>query len=394
VSPVNIVPMHVPMRARDPFEEHRVATPLELFFDLVFVVAVASAAAQWHHGLAEGNLSALLGFVIVFLAIWWAWMNYTWFASAYATDDVLFRVLTFVIMAGSLMLAAGVPDLFKYRNSVLCVAGYVVMRLAMVALWLRAATSHPEGRRTALAYAVGIALVQVYWVLRLFVSGDTALIVTFFVGIGLELSVPPIAERRGITPFHPHHIAERYSLFTIIVLGEVILSTVQAVQGALTTGTTVELIDLIAGGLLIVLSMWWLYFKRDQVELFAGEFWTVFTCAYGHLFVFSSVAASGAALAAAVDSVQHEAHASVRTIALALAVPLAIYTLALAGMHALAERRLKAARSGLVVGAALLLIGLWAPSMGTSVLLMGVVLALAVVEHVWAGARAERAVSV
>ncbi len=394
MSPVNIVPLHVRMTPRDPNESHRVATPLELFFDLVFVVAVSSAAAQWHHGINEGNFGALLSFVIVFVAIWWAWMNYTWFASAYATDDVIFRLMTFVIMVGSLMLAAGVPEMFASRNSRLLVAGYVVMRLAMVVLWLRAAASHPEGRRTALTYAVGISIVQVYWVARLFTSGDTSLVVTWFVGIALEMSVPVIAERQGVTPFHPHHIAERYSLFTIIVLGEVILSTVQAVQGALQVGTTFELVELIAGGLLIVFSMWWLYFKRDQVELFAGEFWTVFTCSYGHLFVFASVAASGAALAAAVDSVQHHSHASVRFVALALAAPLAIYVLALAGMHALGERRALVARPGVVVAVVLLVVGLWAPSMGASVLLMGVVLALAVAEHVWSGARSVRALAV
>ena len=390
MSPVNIVPLHARMSPRDPHEPHRVATPLELFFDLVFVVAVASAAAQWHHGLVEGHYGDLLSFVIVFVATWWAWMNYTWFASAYATDDVVFRLLTFVIMTGSLMLAAGVPEMFERRNSVLLVSGYVVMRLAMVVLWLRAAASHPEGRRTAMTYAVGIVLVQVYWVLRLAVSGDSSLVVTWFVGMALELAVPVIAERRGTTPFHPHHIAERYSLFTIIVLGEVILSTLQAVQGALETGTTMELVELIAGGLLIVFALWWLYFKRDQVELFAGRFWTVFTCSYGHLFVFSSVAASGAALAAAVDSVQHEADASVRAIALALAVPLAIYVVALAAMHALGERRTVVARPGVVVAVVLLVVGLWAPSMGMSVLLMGVVLAVAVAEHVWSGSRTER----
>ena len=95
------------MQPRDPHETHRVATPLELFFDLVFVVAIASAAAGWHHGLAEGHLGDLVGFLMVFFAIWWAWMNYTWFASSYDCDDVIYRLLTFTIMAGSLMLAAG-----------------------------------------------------------------------------------------------------------------------------------------------------------------------------------------------------------------------------------------------------------------------------------------------
>jgi low temperature requirement protein LtrA len=106
---MNVVPLRRRMQPRDPHEAHRVATPLELFFDLVFVVAIASAAAQWHHGLAAGHPGDLVGFVMVFFAIWWAWMNYTWFASSYDCDDVVYRLLTFAIMAGSLMLAGGIP---------------------------------------------------------------------------------------------------------------------------------------------------------------------------------------------------------------------------------------------------------------------------------------------
>ena len=94
------------MTGRDPTEAHRASTPLELFFDLSFVVAVAAGAAELHHGLAEGHLGTLLGYAFVFFAVWWAWMNYSWFASAYDTGDVVFRLLTFVIMAGVLVLAA------------------------------------------------------------------------------------------------------------------------------------------------------------------------------------------------------------------------------------------------------------------------------------------------
>ena len=79
------------------------ATPLELFFDLIFVVAISSAAAGWHHGLLEGHYSDVLRFLMAFFAIWWAWMNYTWFASAYEHDDVVYRLLTFAIMVGALM---------------------------------------------------------------------------------------------------------------------------------------------------------------------------------------------------------------------------------------------------------------------------------------------------
>src|SRR5262245_50111983 len=102
-----------PLRARPPDEEHRTSTPLELFFDLCFVVAVAQASTSLHHALAADQLhDVLAGYPIAFFAIWWAWMNFTWFASAYDNDDVLFRIGVFVQIVGVLILAAGVPRAF------------------------------------------------------------------------------------------------------------------------------------------------------------------------------------------------------------------------------------------------------------------------------------------
>jgi low temperature requirement protein LtrA len=377
------VPLSRRMQPRDPHEPHRVATPLELLFDLVFVVAIASAAAQWHHGLAEGHLGDLVNFVMVFFAIWWAWMNYTWFASSYDCDDVTYRLLTFAIMAGSLMLAAGIPELFSTQQSGLVVGGYAVMRFAMVAMWLRAAAGHPEGRRTALTYAAGIAVVQVLWIARLLLEGQTTLIVSFFALVVLELLVPIVAERHGITPFHPHHIAERYALLTIIVLGEVILASVQAVQGALEQGAEGGLLAIVVGGLLIVFSMWWLYFKREHAGLFQRGIRSTFVTGYGHYFVFLSVAATGAALAAAVDLVQGEAHTTDRVVGLALAGAVAVYVWCLTAMHAMAGAPAVESRVGVVVGLVLLAVAFVAPPVGVTVLVTGLVLAAAVAHHVW-----------
>src|SRR5215475_3076813 len=102
------------MLGRDRDEAHRASTPLELLVDLCFVVAVAQIASELHHSLAKGDVgSALPGYLMVFFAIWWAWMNFTWFASAFDVDDVLYRVLTFVQIGGVLVLAAGVPNAFN-----------------------------------------------------------------------------------------------------------------------------------------------------------------------------------------------------------------------------------------------------------------------------------------
>ena len=89
------------MPGRDPDEAHRSSTPLELLFDLCFVVAVAQAAGALHHDLSAGEIGhGLVSYLVVFFTIWWPWMNFTWFASAYDTDDVAYRLLTFVQIAG------------------------------------------------------------------------------------------------------------------------------------------------------------------------------------------------------------------------------------------------------------------------------------------------------
>ncbi len=188
---VSILPVALrrPVVARDTSEHHRVATPLELLFDLVFVVAIASNAAELHHGLSAAHYGTVGGYLMAFFAIWWAWMNYTWFASAYDNDDVVFRLLTFVIMSGALFLAAGVPDLFADGSSATAVTGYAVMRFGMVGLWLRAAAGHPERRQTALWYAGGIAVVQVLWIARLWVARGV---------VGADL--PPARRRRAARP--------------------------------------------------------------------------------------------------------------------------------------------------------------------------------------------------
>ena len=100
------------MTGRDPEESHRVASPLELFFDLTFAVAFGVAGEQAAHLMSEGHwVGALLGFVFAMFATIWAWVNFTWFASAFDTDDWLFRGLTMVQMVGVLILAVGLTPL-------------------------------------------------------------------------------------------------------------------------------------------------------------------------------------------------------------------------------------------------------------------------------------------
>jgi low temperature requirement protein LtrA len=149
------VPMqlHVRMTSRDSEESHRASTPLELFFDLTFAVAISEAASGLHHGLVGGQVrNVLIGFPLVFFAIWWAWMNFTWFASAYDTDDAVYRVAVFVQMAGVLILAAGVP-----RALTDLAAGFAVTvpaAIYLVSVWAVHVRAKPPGPMRTFAVPV------------------------------------------------------------------------------------------------------------------------------------------------------------------------------------------------------------------------------------------------
>ena len=227
------------MGGRDPHEAHRAATPLELLFDLTFVVSFGLAASQFAHALAEGHYStALLGFGFASFSIYWAWTNFSWFASAYDTDDWIFRLVTMVQMIGVLVLALGLPRMFtsiehgEQLDASVMVLGYVIMRVALVFQWLRAARQDPARRHACLTYAALVSLVQVGWVLLIVLSLSIpiAIILSGFLAL-LELTAPVLAERTGGgTPWHAHHIAERHGLFAIIALGEGVVGTVAALS--------------------------------------------------------------------------------------------------------------------------------------------------------------------
>jgi low temperature requirement protein LtrA len=359
------------MRARSAHEPHRTATPLELLFDLVFVVAIAQAASGLHHAIAEQHAAdGLLGYAMVFFAIWWAWMNFTWFASAYDCDDVPYRILVFMQITGALVMAAGVPAFFEQRNAnIATIGGYAIMRAAMVTQWLRAGAADVERRPTAYRYAGGIATLQVAWIALVFMP--RAIFLPFWALLcALELAVPVWAERVRPTTWHPHHIAERYGLLTLIVLGELILAAMTAVQSALATGSAFSsLLPVIIGGLLIVFSMWWMYFDRPVHDLLTS-LRTAIVWGYGHYIIFASAAAVGAGLGVAVDDVTHHAKVGAFGAGAAVAVPVAVYLLCLWFLHDRPEYR--PTRAYGPVAASLVLLS---PFTGQAVLTTGIILA-------------------
>jgi low temperature requirement protein LtrA len=344
------------MRARDPHEAHRAATPLELLFDLTFVVAVAFVVAELARAIIEGHpIEGLIGYLIVFFAIWWAWMNFTWFASAFDCDDALYRILTMLQMAGVLVLAAGIGPAFEKSAFGIGVMGYVLMRIALVSQWLRVARSVPEYRETALRFAIPIAAVQLLWIVRLALPDPYAAIVFLVLGV-VELIIPLWAERRKMTPWNAHHIAERYGLFTIIVLGESVLAATTAILVARSvTGLSVDIGVVAVSGLVLLFACWWLYFLESDAPRLDAHRDLGFIWGYGHYFVFASLAAVGAGIEVTLEAVSHEVAASALLVGYSTALPLAIFLAVRYGLYAriggdrLVRRRFLVAELGVVL---------------------------------------------
>ncbi len=318
-----------PMTGRDP-DDDRGAMPLELLYDLVYVIAFAVAAEELAHAIIEGEVGPGLGaYAFAIFAITWAWLNFTWFASAYGNDDALFRVATVVQMVGVVILTYGLPVSFENAahgespNNGLLVVGYIIMRVPLIVLWLRAAREDPGNRRTSIAYAVVIAIAQVGWALTTLPGLSFEATVTFIVLLAAaEMIAPVLIERRfGRAPWNAAHIAERFGLLTIIALGEVVAATVAAV-GVLVSeqGWSVSAVLIAASGLIMAAGFWWAYYLIPSRTILTRWPERTFAWRYAHLALFGAIAAVGAGLRVAADGVELQ-ELTLLQIALALAVP-------------------------------------------------------------------------
>jgi low temperature requirement protein LtrA len=369
------------MVVRDHAEQHRQASWLELLFDLSFVVAVAQAAVALEHAVAEGHAGeGLVGYLVVFGAIWWAWMAFTWFANVFDTDDVPYRLLMIVMIAGSLGLAAGVPQI-AHLDFRVGVVSYVVMRLAYVAQWWRVLqTGDPQWQRIARKMIALTTINQVGWVLFLWVPPDWRL-TAFVLWFAVDLSTPYLAGWDARMGGHRHHIVERHGLFTIIVLGESIAAATIAIGRAIEAQVqAVPLLMLAFGGLIAVCSIWWIYFDFSTGRAPALDRRAQLVWAYGHYFVFAAIAAVGAGLALAVAWLSDPAHVLVPDwgVATVSCGAIAAFLLTVAFIESAAEGAFEARHATIKVGGALLAVaaGFAAPQISVpgSILLAGAML--------------------
>ena len=280
--------------------EERTSTPLELFFDLCFVVAVAALARGLHD---EPNLGGALRFLGLFVPVWWSWMIFTWYATALDNDDVPYRVTLFAAMLSMLGLAASVGEVgVEPDAAVSFVLAYALMRLLMTGLFLRARRHVPASIRPfVLWYATGNALGAAIWLSSLLVP-EPGQYAVWAAGLFVELLGPILAVRTLSNPrvsFHPRHIAERYGLFTIIVLGESVLAV--AVGTADTNWESSAVLTAVFG-FVVAACIWWLYFDHvgsSGIELGPRP---AFYWGYGHFAVYAGIAAFGVGTQLAIEA--------------------------------------------------------------------------------------------
>lgn len=253
-----------------------------------------------------------------------------------------------VQMTGVLVLAVGLPRMFtsiehgqQLDNSVM-VLGYVIMRVAMIFQWLRAARQDLTRRRTCLAYAAAIAIAQIGWIaIILFPFSMGVTLVLVVIGFLIEFAGPVLAERKdGGTPWHAEHIAERYSLFAILALGEGLVGTVATLSAEMEhLGWTLETALACIAGVGLTFGMWWVYSILPSAAVLHAYRSRAYVWSYGQILIIASIVATGAGLDVAANLIENKAKIGTLPALLATAIPVSIFLALIYALHYFLVRR-------------------------------------------------------
>ena len=269
-------------------EKGRHATWLELFYDLVFVVAVAQLGLLLSRQL---TVSRLLEFIFLFIPIWYAWFHHTLYADRFDTDNFAHRFFTFVQMLGMAGVAANVHGAFGETSQVFA-ASIVIVKLVMVLLYRRC--YHIDIARPLAIRLSNVFLISGFlWLLSIFVPTPWR----FWIwGLAIIFEFAVVFHRStrmkyAVMPVSESHVVERFGLFTILVLGEAVAGIVNGAAEAKFQVVTAAVGVL---GVLLVFGYWWIYFENlDGSALKGLGGWSPVIWLYIHLPLVISLTALG-----------------------------------------------------------------------------------------------------
>jgi low temperature requirement protein LtrA len=239
-------------------------------------------------------------------------------------------------------------------NSVM-VLGYVIMRVALVFQWLRAATQDPARRRACLTYATVLSVAQVGWVAQIVARfPNEVTVILSGILLLIELAGPVLAERKdGGTPWHAHHIAERHSLFAVIALGEGVVGTVAALSAVVEQqGWTLDTALVGIAGTGLTFGIWWIYYLMPSAEILDAHRNRAFVWGYGQMAIVTSIVATGAGLHVAAYFIEHEAHIGPLATVLSVAAPVCAFLGLIYALYYYLVRRFEPFQIWLMIGTA------------------------------------------
>jgi low temperature requirement protein LtrA len=270
--------------------EERHATWLELFYDLIFVAAVAQLASALSD---DYSWEGVLRLVALFVPVWWAWIGHTFYLTRFDTDDLWHRLLTMLQMIFVASLAVHAPrGLGEY--SIHFALSYFGVRAILVGQYLRAGKHVEAARPLTRRYATGFGVAAFLWLLSTVVPVPLRFAL-WFVAIAIDILTPLTAgQMHAKIPPHFSHLPERFGLFTIIVLGEAVVAVVQGIGK---TGLHLQAGISAVMGMLIAFTFWWGYFDgvhaaearpvRSRQDVWCYQIWL-----YTHLPLTMSIVAT------------------------------------------------------------------------------------------------------
>ncbi|MBH8572437.1 low temperature requirement protein A [Nostocaceae cyanobacterium CENA369] len=243
------------LRIGDESEEERRATWLELFYDLVFVVAVSQLA---HNFTEDISFSGWVGFVVLFIPIWWSWIGTTYYANRFDSDDVIRRLLVGLHMLAAAAMAINIHHGLGESSPGFAIS-YALGRVVLIVEYIRAGMHIPTARPLTTRYAIGFAIAAFLWLISAFIPVPWRFVL-WGLGIIIDFSTPLTARQFQLKLLpHASHLPERFGLFTMIVLGEAIIAVIEGVSEQ-----KWDILTVFAAifGLIIAFSLWWIYFDN------------------------------------------------------------------------------------------------------------------------------------